>query len=151
MNRRQLRDYTFKLLFHVTFYQNGELDDQLENYLDECMFPEEGQLLLTEPEKEELKVRFRDINGKLPEINAKIEEAAEGWKPERMNRVDLTILRLACYEIGFDEEVPEKVAINEAVELAKKYGGDESPRFVTGVLSKLVRKPEASDPDHQAE
>ncbi|MBQ8638028.1 MAG: transcription antitermination factor NusB [Lachnospiraceae bacterium] len=142
MNRRQLRDYTFKLLFHVTFYENGELEEQLETYLNECMFPEEGQLLLIESEKEELKTRFHAIVEKLPQINERIGQSSEGWKPERMNRVDLSILRLACYEMDYDAEVPQKVAINEAVELAKKYGGDESPRFVNGILSKLVRAEE---------
>ena len=53
--------------------------------------------------------------------------------------MDLTIIRLALYEILFDDQVPEKVAINEAVELAKKYGGDESPAFINGVLARLVR------------
>jgi len=57
-----------------------------------------------------------------------------------MGKVDLTIIRLALYEILYDESVPEKVAINEAVELAKKFGGDESPSFVNGILAKLVRK-----------
>ena len=57
-----------------------------------------------------------------------------------MSKVDLTIIRLALYEILYDESVPEKVAINEAVELAKKFGGDESPSFVNGILAKLVRE-----------
>lgn len=140
MNRRQLRDYTFKLLFHAAFYEGEELEEQLETYLNECMFPQEGQLLLIESEKEELKARFSEIAERLPQINERIAASSEGWKPERMNRVDLSILRLACYEMDFDPEVPDKVAINEAVELAKKYGGDESPRFVNGILSKLVRR-----------
>ena len=55
-----------------------------------------------------------------------------------MGKVDLSIIRLAVYEIRFDEEVPEKVAINEAVELAKKFGTDESPAFINGVLAKFV-------------
>lgn len=145
MNRRQLRDYTFKLLFHVTFYAQEELEEQLENYLNECMFPEEGQLLLIEPEKEQLKERCSQIMEKLPEIDETIRSAAEGWKPERMNRVDFSIIRLACYEMDFDSQVPERVAINEAVELAKKYGGNESPQFVNGILGKIVRnrKPDA--------
>lgn len=65
-------------------------------------------------------------------------ERATGWKTSRMNRVDLTILRLAVYELRWDEEVPTGVAINEAVELAKKYSSDEGPAFVNGVLAKLV-------------
>ena len=59
-------------------------------------------------------------------------------KTKRMGKAELTILRLALYEILYDEEVPEKVAINEAVELAKRFGGNESPAFINGVLAKLV-------------
>ncbi len=55
-----------------------------------------------------------------------------------MGRVELAILRLALYEISFDDDIPEKVAINEAVELARKFGGDDSPAFVNGILAKLV-------------
>ena len=55
-----------------------------------------------------------------------------------MGKVELTILRLALYEIKYDDDVPEKVAINEAVELAKKFGGDDSPAFINGILAKLV-------------
>ena len=121
MNRRQLREYTFKLLFHANFYDKEELNEQADNYLEECMYPEEGQLLLIEKEKEQLEKRF-------------------SMKLSRMNKVDLSIIRLAAYELIFDEDVPGKVAINEAVELAKSYGGDESPQFVNGVLAKLVHK-----------
>lgn len=63
---------------------------------------------------------------------------AEGWKTGRMGKVDLTLIRLAVYEMKYDEDVPVGVAINEAVELAKKYGTDESPAFINGVLAKLV-------------
>ena len=69
--------------------------------------------------------------------------SAKGWKTSRMGRVDLTILRLAVYEMKFDEDIPEKVAINEAVELSKKFGGDESPAFINGVLAKIAGKYDA--------
>ena len=72
------------------------------------------------------------------EIDADIDQIAEGWKTTRMGKVDLTILRLAVYEMKFDEEIPVGVAINEAVELAKKFGGDDSPAFVNGILAKLA-------------
>ena len=65
-------------------------------------------------------------------------QASKGWKTSRMGKVDLTILRLASYEVLFDEDVPAKVAINEAVELAKKFGGDDSPSFINGVLGKVA-------------
>ena len=76
----------------------------------------------------------------IPEIDEKINEIAEGWKTRRMGRVELTILRLALFEMKEDQEIPEKVAINEAVELAKKFGGDGAPAFVNGILAKLVEE-----------
>ncbi len=82
--------------------------------------------------------KVKKILEKLPEIDEKINQVAEGWKTRRMGKVELTILRLAVYEMQYDEEIPEKVAINEAVELAKKFGRDESPAFINGVLAKLV-------------
>ena len=93
---------------------------------------------LSKEEEEECRSRVDTILEKIPEIDRILEGVAEGWRLGRMGRVELTILRLACFEIRFDETVPDKVAINEAVELAKKFGGDESPSFVNGVLAKLV-------------
>jgi N utilization substance protein B len=75
---------------------------------------------------------------KLDEIDAVINESVKGWKTSRMAKVDLTLLRLAVYEIRYEEDVPQGVAINEAVELAKKYGTDDSASFVNGVLAKIV-------------
>ena len=74
----------------------------------------------------------------MPEIDRIINDSARGWKTGRMNKVDLTILRLAVYELKWDEEIPVGVAINEAVELAKKFSGDEGPAFVNGVLGKVA-------------
>ncbi len=75
---------------------------------------------------------------KIDEIDAMINEHTTGWKTGRMNKVDLTILRLAVYEMKWDEDVPIGVAINEAVDLAKKYSGEDGPSFVNGVLAKLA-------------
>ena len=74
----------------------------------------------------------------LDEIDTLINTHATGWKTSRMNKVDLTILRLAVYEMKWDDDVPVSVAINEAVELAKQFGGEESPSFVNGVLAKIA-------------
>ena len=74
------------------------------------------------------------------EIDEMLNKAAEGWKVSRMGKVELTIMRLAAYEIRFDEDVPASVAINEAVEMAKIFGGDDSPAFINGVLGKLVQE-----------
>ena len=82
--------------------------------------------------------KYRAIVEKKEEIDKFLNEYTTGWKTSRMNRVDLTILRLAVYEMKWDEEIPIGVAINEAVELAKKYSSDEGPAFVNGVLAKLA-------------
>ena len=78
------------------------------------------------------------VTARISELDQKIDSVAEGWKTKRMGKVDLTILRLALYEMLYDDEIPERVAINEAVELAKRFGQNESPSFVNGVLAKLV-------------
>ena len=82
--------------------------------------------------------KYRAIVDKKEEIDALLNEVTEGWKTSRMNRVDLTILRLATFEIKWDDDVPTGVAINEAVELAKKYSSNEGPSFVNGILAKIA-------------
>lgn len=67
-----------------------------------------------------------------------INEAAHGWKTSRMGKVDLTLIRLAVYEIKYEDDIPVGVSINEAVELAKKYGTDDSFAFVNGILAKFA-------------
>lgn len=74
----------------------------------------------------------------MAELDALIDEKSTGWKTNRMAKVDLAIIRLAVYEIKFEDDIPTKVSINEAVELAKKYGADESGVFVNGVLAKFA-------------
>jgi len=86
-----------------------------------------------------------DVVDKIEEIDAKIDEVAAGWKTKRMGKVELTILRLAVYEMLYDDTIPEKVSVNEAVELAKKFGGNESPAFVNGVLAKFIPKEEKKE------
>lgn len=131
MLRRELRDNTFKLLFHHAFYEGTELEEQIDNYLGE-------QEEMKPEDKAMLKERAMKIMQVLPELDKEIEQKSTGWRLQRMNRVDLALIRLALYEMKMDDDVPVKVAINEAVELAKVYGGDDSPSFVNGVLSKLV-------------
>lgn len=74
----------------------------------------------------------------IDEIDLKINEISDGWKTSRMAKVDLAIIRLAVYEVLLDDDVPTGVAINEAVELAKQFGTDDSPSFVNGVLAKIA-------------
>ena len=96
------------------------------------------QVEMEEKHSQYLLKKTEAIMEKIPQLDERIDQVAEGWKTRRMGKVELTILRLALYEIEYDDEIPEKVAINEAVELAKKFGQEESPAFINGVLAKLV-------------
>ena len=91
-----------------------------------------------EEERAYITERVDKIREKLSDIDVMIDGAVEGWSTGRMTKVDLTIIRLAVYEMKYDEEIPVGVAINEAVELAKRYGTDHSPSFVNGVLARLA-------------
>ena len=133
MSRSELREHIFKLLFGVEFGAADSLEEQVELHFD-------LNDVSAEKDMEYIKEKFGKISEKIGEIDQKINSTAVGWKTSRMNKVDLTILRLAFYEVLFDPEVPAGVAINEAVELAKKFSSDEGPAFVNGVLAKLVNQ-----------
>jgi len=81
---------------------------------------------------------LKDIKERCNDIDRAISSVSKGWKLDRMGKVELTILRLAVYEMEYDDSIPKKVAVNEAVELAKRFGGDDSPAFVNGILAKLI-------------
>ena len=93
---------------------------------------------LSDTDREYIHNKVFGTIGKIEEIDDVIAGVAEGWKINRMSKVDLTIMRLAYYEMKFDDDIPVIVAINEAVELAKKYGGDDSSSFINGILAKLA-------------
>jgi len=133
MNRREIREHLFRMLFRKDFHEENEMTEQIDLYFESLEEPKEEDLIY-------LKERFGKILLKLPEIDVLLSEISSGWKLSRMGKVDLTILRLAVFEIKFDEDVPTKVAINEAVEIAKLFGGDSSGAFVNGVLAKLAKE-----------
>lgn len=131
MSRTELREHIFRMLFRVEFNSAEEMKEQEQFYFEEL---EEA----TGKDQEYILNKYRAIDEKKEEIDKLLNEVTEGWKTTRMNRVDLTILRLATYEIKWDEDVPTGVAINEAVELAKKYSSDDGPSFINGVLAKVA-------------
>lgn len=136
MKRRELRERIFQLLFRVEFNGREEMQEQIGLFVDDMKEETEVQ----EQDEAYISGKYEKIVEKLPQIDAMLDGAAKGWKTTRMSKVDLTILRLAVYEMKFDDDIPEKVAINEAVELSKKFGGDDSPSFINGVLAKLADK-----------
>ena len=131
MSRRELREQIFKLLFRVEFNSMEEMPEQ-----EQLFFEEEDTA--KEEDAAYVSEKYNKITEKLTKIDALLNEKAEGWDTTRMSKVDLTILRLAVYEIMYDESVPTGVEINEAVELAKKFGQDASSGFVNGILAKFA-------------
>lgn len=130
MTRRQIREQIFQILFRAEFHPKEEFEEQIK-----LAVPKERA---TEEELLYIEKKSQDIAEKIGQIDEMINNRAKCWKTSRMGKVDVTLLRLAVYEISFEEDIPLGVAINEAVELAKKYGTDDSPAFINGVLSKFA-------------
>lgn len=103
------------------------------------------QLLFAQsfPHSETVDRSIQPIIDNLPEIDHKIEGIAPDFPIENINKIDLAILRLGVFEITIEKETPTKVIIDEAIELAKEFGGDNSPGFINGALGKLIKDQEA--------
>ena len=132
MNRHEQREHIFELLFRVQFHSPEEMPKQEELFF-------EGLAGLEDEDRRYISEKYRAVTAVLPQIDALIDSSAQGWKIERLGKVDLTILRLAVYEMKYDDDIPVSVAANEAVELAKKYGGEGSSVFINGILGRIDR------------
>ena len=132
MGRREQREQIFKLLFRVEFNKKEEMPEQLQLFFEEAEKPvsEEDRLYISD--------KYEKIMDKLSQIDELLNEKAQKWSTDRMGKVELTIMRLAVYESRYDEDIPTSVAINEAVELAKKFGQKESGSFVNGILARFA-------------
>lgn len=131
MKRRILREHIFKIIFSMEFNSVEEFDERVQLYIDDI---EDA----TDKDKDYILNKTKDIYNKLEAIDDIIKEHAKNWTMDRMAKVDISILRVAIYEIVYDEDIPTTVAINEAVEIAKTFGGDSSPSFINGILAKVV-------------
>ena len=131
MSRRELREQVFNLLFRIEFNDEEEMPEQMELFFEEKESMEDSL-------KEEISRKYTAVLERKEELDAMLNEKATGWTVSRMGKVDLTIMRLALYEMLYDDTVPVSVAINEAVELAKKFGQTDSSSFVNGVLAKFA-------------
>ena len=149
MTRRELREHCFKLLFCADFYPTDEMQEQVDVYFTEPKEEDDvpsgiGDIIhnpmLDTFDGGYVKSKVEKILDVLPELDKAIDGVAQGWTTRRMGKVELTILRLALYEIKHDDDVPEKVAINEAVELAKKYDTEKSAGFVNGILNSVAKE-----------
>ena len=133
MTRSEMREQVFKELFLIMFYKEDEIDAQCEIY-------KENLSELEETDRNEISEKVKAVIPHIRDLDEAIDSVSEGWTVKRMGKVELYILRLAAYEMKYDDQVPVRVAINEAVELTKTYGGDESFAFVNAILGKLAKK-----------
>ena len=131
MTRSKIRENVFKMLFRAEFHDADDMKEQLDLFDEELENPSESELFY-------INSKSKGILEHIDEIDALINEKSTGWKTSRMAKVDLSIIRIAVYEIKYEDDIPFKVSVNEAVELAKKYGADESPAFVNGILAKFA-------------
>ncbi|MBQ9200463.1 MAG: transcription antitermination factor NusB [Lachnospiraceae bacterium] len=130
MTRRNLRDNIFKILFKLEFNTIDEMEEQIGFSLDEI--PD-----LSDEDKAYITDKAGKIISLIGDIDNIISEISVGWSIERIGKAELAILRLAVYEIKYDDDIPVNVAISEAVQLSKTYCGEDARSFVNGVLTKL--------------
>ena len=131
MGRRRARGAAFVVLFQVDVGR-AEAAEALAYTVDSCK--------VSGPDREFVQDVVSGVLQQQEWIDGIITELSRDWRLERMNSADRNIMRVALYELLYRDDIPPNVAVNEAVELAKRYGGEESPRFVNGILGKVVEK-----------
>ncbi|MCR3760221.1 transcription antitermination factor NusB [Clostridium felsineum] len=129
MNRKKSREVAMKLLFEISINKNS-IEATIENY------KEDNEVQNLDFEYIERILRGIDENKEF--IDSKIEEASNKWKINRISKINITIIRMAAYEIFFEKDIPCKVSANEAVELAKNYAEENSFSFVNGIIGNLI-------------
>ena len=132
MNRREAREAALGLVFEKSF----KLDESCEKLYAAAM--ENRELEDDAYARRVLDGIFE--SGNLEKIDSLITECAKGWKLSRMSKVSLSIIRICVYEMLYEDDIPENVSLNEAVELAKKFDHDDAPAFVNGVLNAVYKK-----------
>lgn len=133
MGRHEQREQVFRLLFQVEFHKPEDMPRQMRLSL------EDNEEVGSQREADSIEARCQAVREKIPVIDKLIDDNTEGWDTTRMGKVELALLRLAVYEIRYDEDIPAGVAIDEAVELAKMYGQDNAGGFVNAILGKIVK------------
>ena len=132
MSRRLARENAFKLIFEIPFYGFDRAIERVD-----FNFEINDDESLSETGKSYIRSVVKSCFDNIEAIDNKISNSLKNWKIERLSKVDLAILRLSAAEILYLDDVPYKVSVNEAVEIAKKFGDDQSPSFINGVLSKF--------------
>ncbi len=138
MGRHELREQVFRLLFRVEFNSAQDMEEQRALYATDLP-AEDTKQAVSEKDAAYITARCGCIQDKLAQIDHVINDNTEGWDTARMGKVELAVLRLGVYEILFDKDIPDSVAIDEAVGLAKQYGQENSGGFVNAILAKIVK------------
>ena len=133
MGRHEQREQVFRLLFQVEFHRPEEMPRPMR------LFVEDNEVVDSQKAADEIESRCQSIREKIPEIDKLIDDNTERWDTTRMGKVELAVLRLAVYEMCYDDDIPVGVAIDEAVEFAKNYGQENSGGFVNAILAKIAK------------
>ena len=134
MSRKKARDNAFKCIYELEFIKDKSLDDILSNCYEENNNSEE--------EKQYIQMIVNGVKENIKKIDGIILSKLKNWSLDRIAKIDLAILRLAIYEVLYVDSIPDKVSANEAVELAKTYGNNDSKSFVNGVIAKVIEDKE---------
>lgn len=133
MGRHEQREQIFRLLFQVEFHEADEMPRQMR------LFLEDNEEIGNQKDADYIESRCQMVREKISEIDRLIDDNTVGWQTARMGKVELAVLRLAVYEMRYDKDIPAGVAIDEAVEIAKKYGQENAGGFVNAILAKIVK------------
>jgi N utilization substance protein B len=133
MNRRKSRETAMKLLFEMSINKE-DYSEILEG------FKEHTDIELADLDMDYIERVLKGVQDNTKEIDNKIEKYLVNWKLNRLSKIDLAILRISTYEILFETDIPDKVSLNEGIELAKKYSEDKSFQFINGVLDRMIKE-----------
>lgn len=144
--RRATRNHIFNIIFQIEFLNQDTIFDRLQNYyeiinVEEIIETKENEKYIPYLINKDIIFKYvTEIHQNLSFIDEKIQKYSIGWETSRISKVDLAILRLSIYEIVFNQNIPNKVAINEAIEFAKIYSLEKSPKFINGILGKILNE-----------
>lgn len=134
MSRKVAREVAFKVIFETSFQE----DEKISKLMNELLENAEENYEVNAEDDKYIQEITEGVKDKETELDEMIKAHLKGWTMERLNKVDVAILRLAIYEILYREDIPYKVSVNEAVELAKIFSEDASPAFINGVLAEVI-------------
>lgn len=134
MNRKKTREISMKLLFQMTI--NKQDSSEVMQYLKDGEYED---IDLSEVDMDYLQRVVRGVEENKDEIDSRIKMYLKQWKIGRISKIDITILRICTYEFFHEDNIPKNVSINEAIELAKKYGEDKSRSFINGILGSMIK------------